>query len=46
MWLFFHTHYFSGQETYAIAENEVITTKSGKKTGRKVSRTLLTQISN
>lgn len=32
MWLFFHTHCFSSQETYAIAGDEVVTTKSGKKT--------------
>lgn len=32
MWLFFHTHCFLSQETYAIAGDEVVTTKSGKKT--------------
>jgi putative transposase len=32
MWVFFHTHCFSNQETYAIAGDEVVTTKSGDKT--------------
>ena len=32
MWVFFHTHCFSTQESYAIAGDEVITTKSGHKT--------------
>ena len=32
MWVFFHTHCFSAQETYAIAGDEVVTTKSGHKT--------------
>ena len=32
MWVFFHTHCFSTQETYAIAGDEVVTTKSGQKT--------------
>ena len=32
MWVFFHTHCFSPQETYAIAGDEVVTTKSGHKT--------------
>ena len=32
MWVFFHTHCFSSQETYAIAGDEVVTTKSGHKT--------------
>lgn len=32
MWVFFHTHCFSSQETYAIAGDEVVTTKSGDKT--------------
>ena len=32
MWLFFQTHCFSSQESYAIAGDEVVVTKSGKKT--------------
>ena len=32
MWVFFHTHCFCPQETYAIAGDEVVTTKSGQKT--------------
>ena len=30
MWVFFHTHCFRSQESYAIAGDEVVTTKSGK----------------
>ena len=32
MWLFFQTHCFKSQESYAIAGDEVVVTKSGKKT--------------
>ena len=32
MWVFFDTHCYSQQESYAIAGDEVVTTKSGKKT--------------
>ena len=32
MWVFFRTHCFCPQEKYAIAGDEVITTKSGHKT--------------
>lgn len=32
MWVFFRTHCFCPQEKYAIAGDEVVTTKSGKKT--------------
>ena len=32
MWVFFHTHCFCPRETYAIAGDEVVTTKSGKHT--------------
>jgi putative transposase len=32
MWVFFHTHCLNSQETYAIAGDEVVTTKSGHKT--------------
>jgi putative transposase len=32
MWVFFHTHCFCPKETYAIAGDEVVTTKSGHRT--------------
>lgn len=32
MWVFFRTHCFRSQESYAIAGDEVVTTKSGKHT--------------
>ncbi len=32
MWLFFQTHCFKSQESYTIAGDEVVVTKSGKKT--------------
>ncbi len=32
LWVFFRTHCFCPQETYAIAGDEVVTTKSGRKT--------------
>lgn len=32
MWVFFHTHCFRSQEKYAIAGDEVVTTKSGHQT--------------
>ncbi len=32
MWVFFHTHCFNPEESYAIAGDEVVTTKSGKHT--------------
>ena len=32
MWVFFHTHCFCPKQKYAIAGDEVVTTKSGQKT--------------